>query len=267
LIALGYNLTFGVLKVANLAFGALLMVGAFATSVAATAGWLPPLAIVAGIACAAVVGLLVHAVAVMPLGQVERIDSPRHVSVLVSTLGASIILEHVALLWFGAYPQRFLLADQMDLAGGEAVFAVNAGLAAVVVVALALFVARSKFGLRLRAITANRELAATIGMNVTRDQLACVMISSALAGLAGILVCLQYQIVSPTIGFLFGVKGLIALIIGRSMVGAACVAVLLGVSEALVTAYLSSGYRDFIVYGLLIVVLVASVRKRAGDLS
>ena len=106
-----------------------------------------------------------------------------------------------------------------------------------------------------------------MGIRVLRDQAMCVALSSALAGTAGILVCQQIGIVSPFVGISYGLKGLVALIVGRSLRGTAITATALGLTEALVVGYWSSTYRDLVVYGLLVAFVVTRSRREVPALA
>jgi branched-chain amino acid transport system permease protein len=263
LVALGYYLTFGVLNVANLAYGEVVMAGAIITALCISAlGFDAATAAITGIAGATVIGVLVHALAVAPLGAVEHADSPRHAAVLVSTIGASLIIQYAVVAAVGAYPEPFprLTTGRVFDVYGISVPAIVVLNSAVVLVAaggLALALRRTRFGVRLRAITSNRELALASGVRVTRDQFVCVALSSAGAGIAGLLVSSHTGVVSPFTGLPYSVKGLVAMIVGRTLGGTAAVAVALGIGEALTAGYWSSSYRDVLVYGLLVAFLAA----------
>lgn len=270
LIALGYNLLFGVLKVVNLAYGEVFMVSAFAALVCASFLTGHPAAVVAAALTAAVAaGMLIHLVAVKPLGDVSDLNSPRHLSVLISTLGCSLILQNLAIEFFGAYPQRFpqiFPSASYNVAGAQLELALllNMGTSLAVMVLLSLFLNRTLAGLRIRALSENQELAMCAGVRVRKDEYISVVISSALAGVAALLVSQVIGTVSPFVGLSYGFKGLVVLIVGRpgNMPGAVIIALLLGISEVLTVAYLSSSYRDAAAFGLLVALLL--IREATG---
>lgn len=264
LIALGYNLIFGVLKVVNLAYGEIFMVSAFATLVSASLlPGQPIIIILVALSVAVVTGLLIHLVAVKPLGDVTDINSPRHLSVLISTLGCSLILQNLAIEAFGGYPQRvpqLVPLRTFNVFGGqvELVLILNLGVSLIVMGILYLFLNRTFMGLRLRALSENAELSLCAGVRVSRDQLLSVTISSGLAGVAAILITQMIGTVSPYIGLSYGFKGLVVLIVGGTgnMPGTVVIALLLGISEVFTIAYISSSYRDAVAFALLVALLL-----------
>lgn len=264
LIALGYNLQFGVLHVINLAYGEVFIAGAFGALFFSQAiSDEPALVFIVGVTAATACGLIIHVFAVKPLGNVASLDSPRHLSVLVSTTGASLFLQNIILRYFGGYPQRFprLIPEwrinsesvQLDLA-----IILNLVASLAIMVALYFFINKTMMGLEIKALSENRELALCCGVHSTKNELLAVVISSALAGVAAMLISQAIGTVSPFTGLIFGFKGLIVLIVGGSgnMLGAVAVALLLGVGESMSVAYFSSGYRDALAFSLLLTLLL-----------
>lgn len=262
LIAIGFNLTFGVQKIANLAYGEIFMLAAYAGAYAAS-GVLRGnglLVTIAAIFIAVVAGIVVYFCAVMPLGEVTDVNSPRHLSVIVSTIGVSLILQNGVLLLFGGYPMAF---PQLISGSRFEVTAIDLIIAAGIVGGVTATLRYSRIGLRLRALSDNPELALCTGIRIENDKLLSVILSSALAGIAAVLVCQQIGVVSPFIGRFYGFKALIIVIVGGlgSMTGAAVVAILLGLTEALAVQWFSSNYRDAVSFGLLIAVLLVKYRR------
>lgn len=269
LIVVGYYLTFSVLRVANLAYSAIFMFGAVAAALLAETGLWPLAAALGGIAAAATVGIAVHMLAVAPLGRVERIDSPAHLAVLASTSGMAMLVQFAVVQVIGSGPRLFpLLLRGPSIAVGDwalpAALTANLLASASALGGVIILVRRSRFGLRLRALAADRDLADASGVRVRRNQLLCVALSSALAGLAGILVSQQIGAISASQGLVYGLKGLIALIVGRTPLGAAVVALLMGFGETAVVAFGAGQYRDLLTFGSLIpaIALIASNRRR-----
>jgi branched-chain amino acid transport system permease protein len=165
LIALGYNLIFGVLRVVNVAYGEIFMVSAFATFVLADVfPGQPILTVAATLLVAVLAGLVVHLIGVKPLGEVTDINSPRHLSVIISTLGCSVVLQYLAIELFGAYPHRVprlfpersfkILNSQVDLT-----LILNIVISLVAMFLLYALLNRTLTGLRMRAVSENSELA------------------------------------------------------------------------------------------------------------
>lgn len=264
LIALGFTLAFGVMRVLNLAFGEVFMLGAMASlafveRVPAYAALAPAVAMAAAVAA----GLLVHWLAVAPLGRVSELDSPRHLGVMITTIGAALVMQNAALLAFGAYPRRFPpLVPEVDVGVGSvrvpAAVLLDLAAAAAALLLLAHVVQRTRFGLRLRAIADNPELAAASGMRIPAHEAAAVALSSALAGLAGLLTAQTVGAVSPWFGVTFGFKGLVVVILGGlgSFRGAVAAGLALGVLEAMAAGFVSSSYRDAVAFGLLLAYLL-----------
>lgn len=264
LIALGYNLIFGVMRVLNLAFGEVFMIAAmvslaFVERFPAYAGLAPVAAIVGAVA----MGLLVHKLAITPLGRVSDLDSPRHLGVMITTIGAALIIQNVAILVFGGYPKRFPpLMPDVYLAIGpvqvRSIILLDLVIAAATLGILAHVIYRTRFGLRLRAIADNPELAAGTGFRIPIDESAVVALSSALAGLAAFLTAQTVGAVSPYFGVTFGFKGLVVVILGGlgNFKGSVVAGLTLGLMEVLAVGYISSSYRDAVAFGLLVVFLV-----------
>ena len=268
LIALGYNLSFRVLKVVNLAYGEIFMASAFAALVCSTVLTGHPLIVVAvAMATAVFTGLLIHFVAVKPLGDVLDSNSPRHLSVLISTLGCSLVLQNLAVEVFGAYPQRvpaLIPTRTYNLAGAQFDLGLllNLVVSFVAMALLSIFLSKTSMGLRIRALSENPELSLCTGIRISKDQIWSIVISSALAGVAALLITQTIGTVSPFLGLSYGFKGLVVIIVGGigNMYGAVLVALLLGVSEVFTVAYLSSSYRDAVAFALLVALLVGRER-------
>jgi branched-chain amino acid transport system permease protein len=261
LIALGFNLIFGVQRIVNLAYGEIFMVAAYAAAWSARAApGQVALIISSAIIAAAAAGLSVYLCAIKPLGEVTNVNSPRHLSVIVSTIGFSIVLQNAAILKFGAYPQRFprFLGDSVI---ASTVWMMIGAVCIFFAVHMAL--RHTRAGLRLRAIADNPELALCTGIRTDHDKLLAVIFSSALAGVAALLICQQIGVVSPFIGSLYGFKALVVVIVGGlgNMRGAAFVALVLGSAEVATTVWLGSNYRDGVAFALLIGVLIFRNRR------
>lgn len=263
LVALGFSLMLGVLRVANLAYGEIMMGAGFASLFVALAGGGRLLVVLTSVMAAILLGLFIHVIAVRPLGHVSDVDSPRHLAVIVSTLGVSIALQNIAVLLFGGYPTTFpnLLGDRQLPLGKISIglgALVDIGVSAALVVILMLVLNRSRFGLRVRALSSNESLARTMGISTGRDKLITVALSSAIAGLSAVLIFQNVGSVSPFSGSYYGLKAIIVVITaGIADVRAVAVtAFALAFAEVFFTSYVSSAYRDGFAFLLLIIVLL-----------
>jgi branched-chain amino acid transport system permease protein len=261
-VALGYNLTFGVLRVVNLAYGEVFAVAAYAAVVAVSYLNLGNAAAAAiALVTAIATGLTIHLIAIRPLGDVADVNSPRHLLVLVSTLGCSLALQNTLLLAFGGYPVRFpeLIPDFLGLGrpSRDVLVILSAVISALLLLLLSVLLLRTKIGLRLRAIAQNRELALCSGVRADRDEIFCVCLSSSLAGVASLITGEVVGAVSPYTGALYGLKGLTVIIVGGigNMWGAVLVALGLGMAEVGAVALISSNYRDAVAFGILLAVI------------
>lgn len=275
LIALGYSLIYGILKLLNFAHGDVYMLGAYAGYglLAAFGGpfrlsipLLPLLALmfVASMTAAGLLGF-----AIERFGYRRLRDAPR-IAPLITALGISFLLESSALLLFGA---QYRSLNTFELAGGvlfangiwitSGVFVPVARLivivgAAVLAVILTLLVQRTQLGKAMRATSFDREAASMMGIDVDRVIAWTFVIASALAGAAGVMVALVFQQVWPYMGFTAGLKAFTAAVVGGigDIPGALVGALTIGLAEAFTTGYLSSTFQDAIVFSILIVVML-----------
>jgi branched-chain amino acid transport system permease protein len=266
LIALGYSMVYGVLRLINFAHGDVYMVGAMVAFYAAH--WLgfasAPSAfgfalvmLVAMISCA-LLGALIEVVAYRPLRH-----RPRS-SMLITAIGVSMLLEFGGQRVFGPDPKFFpqLVESRSLFAAGSAVLT-NVD-AMVIVVSLGLMLAlrwivlRTRIGLALRAVSFDADTAALMGINPNVVIAATFMLGSALAGAAGTMVGLRNPKIDPLMGIMPGIKAFVAAVLGGigSFPGAVVGGLLMGITETLVSAYLSSTYRDAVAFVILIGVLL-----------
>jgi branched-chain amino acid transport system permease protein len=273
LIALGYSMVYGILKLLNFAHGDVYMVGAFL-------GWFalhglggPVNPDIAGAAVlllmfvAAMLGCGVLGVAIERFAYRPLRNAPR-IAPLISALGVSIFLQNSALLIFGA---SFRDYDTFDLIGvktynvGKNLFFSVPQLLTVVsaiglMVALTLFVARSRLGKAMRSTSFDREAASMMGIDVDRVISATFFIGSALAGAAGVMFGLVFGQIYHFMGFLAGLKGFTAAVIGGigSIPGAMIGGLVVGLAESYATGYLPQGstFQNLYVFALLILVIL-----------
>jgi branched-chain amino acid transport system permease protein len=272
LIALGYSLVYGILKLLNFAHGDVYMIGAFLGWYAlhALGGPLNPtvtgafvlflMFIVAMLGCG-VLGVAIERFAYRPLRNAPRIAP------LISALGVSIFLQNSALLIFGA---SFRDYNTFDLIGvktynvGQLFFSVPQLLTVVaaicLMVALTVFVARSRLGKAMRSTSFDREAASMMGIDVDRVISVTFFIGSALAGAAGVMFALVFGQIYHFMGFIAGLKGFTAAVIGGigSIPGAMAGGLIVGLAESYATGYLPQGstFQNLYVFALLILVIL-----------
>ena len=266
LIALGYTMVYGVLKLINFAHGEVYMVGAMTGYYTAhTLGFAaePSFAglfvvLVLSMVTCALLGATIERVAYRPLRSAPRLAS------LITAIGISLLLQNGGQLLFGADPKFFpslVAAREVARAGGLAVSNIQLfvfGTAITLMVGLELVVTRSRFGRAMRAVSVDAPAAALMGVPVDRVISGTFMLGSALAAAAGILVGLSNPKIDPLMGLLPGLKAFVAAVLGGigSIPGAMVGGLLLGVVETLISAYVSSTYRDAIAFVILIGILL-----------
>ena len=271
LVALGFSMVYGVLKLLNFAHGDLYMVGAYIgffviqwfggpqhLSIA-----VPLLLVIMFVLAAAVVGGL--GVAIERFAYRPLRDAPR-IAPLITAIGVSFFLESSALLLFGAQYRVYNTADFISLSSGIQIGSVTIDsvqilvlvLGVVLMAGLQLLVNRTRLGRQMRAVAADREAAEMLGINVNFVITATFFLGSALAGVAGIMGGLLFNQVTSTIGFIAGLKAFTAAVVGGigSIPGAMLGGLVIGVAESFVTGYISSTYSNLIVFGILIVVML-----------
>ena len=261
IIALGYTMVYGIAKMLNFAHGDVIMIGAYVALTCMTTSGLPPVASVlaAVVACTAL-GVLIERVAYKPL---RNATSP--LAVLITAIGVSYLLQNLALLIFGPNNQSFQTVvswSGLSLAGGklnisgETIVTIIACI--VIMVVLMLFIRKSKAGQAMRAVSEDKGAAQLMGINVNGTIALTFAIGSALAAIAGVLLCSAYPSLSPYTGAMPGIKAFVAAVFGGigSIPGAFIGGILLGVIEILARAYISSQMADAIVFAVLIIVLL-----------
>ena len=260
LIALGYTMVYGIAKMLNFAHGDVIMVGAFVVYTACVTGGLSPFfGVLIAIVCCTLLGVLIERLAYKPL------RSAASLAVLITAIGVSYFLQNMALLIFGSDTKQFssvvslpsvTLADGNLTISGETI--VTIVLSLVIMIGLYLFVNRSKPGKAMLAVSEDKGAAQLMGINVNAMIALTFAIGSALAAIAGALLCSSYPALSPYTGAMPGIKAFVAAVFGGigSIPGAMVGGVLLGVIENLSKGYISSQLSDAIVFAVLILVLL-----------
>jgi len=266
LIALGFTMVYGVLKLINFAHGEVYMVGAMTGYYAAHglgfagAPSLLGLAATLGISMAAcaLLGAAIERVAYRPLRSAGRLAP------LITAIGVSLLLQNAGQVVFGADPKFFpplIESREVFRAGAVAVSNIQLAVLAtslLLMAGLEFVVMRTRFGRAMRAVAFDAPAAALMGVPVDRVIQGTFVLGSALAAAAGVLVGLSNPKIDPLMGLLPGLKAFVAAVLGGigSIPGAMLGGLLLGVVETFVAGYLSSTYRDAIAFVVLVVILL-----------
>jgi len=280
LIALGYTMVYGVLKLLNFAHGDLYMVGAFVGyyviqwfgGAAALVIPVPLLLIfmvsIAGLGVGAL-GVVIERFAYRPLRNAPRIAP------LITALGVSFILEDTVLLFFGGFPRDYNASAFLPFSGSIHVDGVNIWSVQIIVVvasvvmmfALMQLVNRTTFGKSMRAVASDREAAEMLGIDVNRTIAMTFFIGSAMAGVAGVFSGLAVGQITNIIGFLAGLKAFTAAVVGGigSIPGAMIGGLLIGFCEAFAGTYISTQFTDLIVFGILIATMLVRPQGLFGQ--
>lgn len=260
IIALGYTMVYGIARMLNFAHGDIIMVGGFTVfTIVTTMGGSPVVGILDSVVVCTVLGVTIERVAYRPL----RDASP--LAVLITAIGVSYLLQNVALLIFGSNARQFtsvITVPALKLAGGKlsisSVTIVTILSCIVIMAALMTFINKTKMGQAMLAVSEDRGAATLMGINVNRTISVTFAIGSALAAVAGVLLCSAYPSLSPYTGSMPGIKAFVAAVFGGigSIPGAFIGGILLGIIENLAKAYISSQLSDAIVFSVLIIVLL-----------
>ena len=261
LFALGYTLVFGVLDILNLAHGAVFMWGAFFGLLAVTKLNMPIwAALLVAMLGAGILGIVLDRVAFRPL---RKRNAPQ-LAAIISSIGASTILVSLAQGAFGAQVSRFpfdTLPAQVFTAGPVRITLVQVivfAISLVLMVALLLFMRRSRSGKAMRAVAYSGRISSLLGIDVDRIIVTTFFVSSALAGASGVFLGLAFSAISPFMGAPVELKGLAVIILGGlgNVPGAILAGFLLAATEVFGVAYVSSDFRDAIAFTVLILVLL-----------
>ncbi len=260
IIALGYTMVYGIAKMLNFAHGDVIMVGGYLLFTISTSMGLPVwIGITTAVIGCTALGVLIERLAYRPLRGATSL------AVLITAIGVSYLLQNLALLIFGAAPKAFTSVVTMpavSLAGGSLTITgesiVTIAICIVIMIVLTLFVNKTKPGRAMHAVSEDRGAAQLMGVNVNGTIALTFAIGSALAAVAGALLCSAYPTLTPYTGAMPGIKAFVAAVFGGigSIPGAMIGGLLLGLIESLSKAYISSEMADAIVFLVLIIVLV-----------
>ncbi|MSQ71106.1 MAG: branched-chain amino acid ABC transporter permease [Betaproteobacteria bacterium] len=260
LVAIGYSLVFGVLKLVHLAHGEVFMIGAFIGLQSVLWFNVPPIvAIFIAAAGSAVLGMVLEFAAFRRI----RHTGGHFLAPMVSTIGVALILQEIATKIFGAEPTGFPHAEAPAVwqLGPVQVSSIQIFILAVSLVCmygLHILVTHTRFGMAMRAVSENPVTAATLGINPDNVILFTFAVASALGGVAGVLLGLSFNSISPFIGIDMGIKGMAVMLIGGlgNIYGAMLGGLLLGAVEVMSVAYLASSYRDAFSFALMIAIIM-----------
>ena len=260
IIALGYTMVYGIAKMLNFAHGDVIMIGAYISFCATQYMGMPAIvSVVMAMAVCTVLGIVIERLAYKPLRQAASL------AVLITAIGVSYFLQNMALLIWGSNPKNFTSVFNIGsislfsgklLISSETILTVLANI--VIMIALTLFTGKTKIGKAMRAVSEDKGAAELMGINVNATISMTFAIGSALAAIAGVLLCSAYPTLQPTTGSMPGIKAFTAAVFGGigSIPGAMIGGLLLGVIEILGKAYVSTELGDALVFAVLIVVLL-----------
>jgi len=267
LLAIGYTMVYGIIKLINFAHGEIFMCGAFFTWWFMTAASLPlPLSALIGILFSTLLGVGVERIAYRPLRNAPRF------AVVISVLGMSIFLQNMARIIWGAESQVFDVDFGISpifigsvIVPFKKIFILLTSL--VLMIALGLFIKKTYLGKAMRATSADREAAEMMGINVNSVITLTFAIGSAMGAIAGILYAINYNSIDPYMGFNAGMKAFAAAVLGGigNIYGAMFGGILLGIFEGVGAAYISSMYRDAFAFAVLILVLIFRPQGLLGE--
>ena len=258
LIALGYTMIYGIIKLINFAHGDIYMIGAYFGFFATTqlgVGFIP--AIIIAMAGAAVVGIIIERIAYRPMRNAPRI------AILITAIGVSFLLEYGMILFVSPQPRTFpavfsptvyhmgpLVANSQQL-----VILISA---LILMVTLSYIVNSTKAGKAMRAVSFDADAARLMGINIDKVISMTFALGSALAAAGGVLVGVYYNSIDPLMGMMPGLKAFVAAVLGGIGIipGAMMGGIILGVVEAMVSGFLSSTFRDAAAFGILILILL-----------
>ena len=265
IIALGYTMVYGIAKMLNFAHGDVIMVGAYASYCVTSYLGLPAIvSVLVAVAVCTLLGIVIEGLAYKPLRGTPSL------AVLITAIGVSYFLQNAAQLIFGSAPKNFksiVSMKALTLFGGGLTITgevlVTIAVCVAIMVGLTLFTSRTRMGKAMRAVSEDRAAAQLMGINVNQTISVTFAIGSALAAVAGVLLCSTVPTLMPTTGSMPGIRAFTAAVFGGigSIPGAMLGGILLGVIETFSKAYPSTQFSDAIVFLVLIVILLV---KPAG---
>lgn len=270
LIALGYTMVYGIVKLINFAHGDIMMVGAYIAFMMITAFNLPlPIAIIISMASCALIGMGIEKVAYKPLRNAPRMWA------LITAIGVSFFLETLFTILFGAsskpFPTLSLAPIQIGALQISQIMMISIGLSVFLMIALELFIKKTKLGKAMRAASEDAKAAALMGISVNKTISIAFAIGSALGAIGGILFAMAYPQIKPLMGVMPGLKAFIAAVLGGIGIlpGAMLGGFLLGIIESITKGFLSAFWPDASLWAdaiLFLILILALLLKPAGIL-
>ncbi|MDO4619207.1 MAG: branched-chain amino acid ABC transporter permease [Lachnospiraceae bacterium] len=261
IIAIGYTMVYGIAKMLNFAHGDIIMIGAYISFTVITTLKLPTAAgILAAILGCMCLGITIEKVAYKPLRHATS-----SLAVLITAIGVSYFLQNIALLIFSSNPKMYTsiipfshMIIQIGAFRIQTISVVSICVSVLLVILLQLFINKTRPGQAMLACAQDRGAASLMGISVDRTISMTFAIGSAMAGIAGVLLCSAYPTLSPYTGAMPGIKAFVAAVFGGigSIPGAMIGGLLLGIIEILSKSYISSQLSDAIVFSVLIIVLL-----------
>jgi len=260
IIALGYTMVYGIAKMLNFAHGDVIMVGAY-ISFCATQYWHMPawVSVIVAMAVCTVLGIVIEKLAYKPLRNATSL------AVLITAIGVSYLLQNLALLIWSSNTKNFVSIvnfGNLSLFGGKLIISdvaiVTVLCCVVIMLLLTWFTSKTKMGRAMRAVSEDKGAAQLMGVNVNQTISITFAIGSALAAVAGVLLCSTSPVLMPTTGAMPGIKAFTAAVFGGigSIPGALLGGILLGIIETFGKSYISTELGDAIVFAILIVILL-----------
>lgn len=262
LIALGYTMVYGIIKLINFAHGDILMIGAFSAYFLIGAGIPIWLVIIISILLCVIVGVAVERFAYKPLRGAPRI------SALITAIAVSLFIENLFMVIFKPDPRPFpKILDLSTINIGnlqiEGITLLTIALSIILMIGLEIFVNKTKSGKAMKATSEDPQASTLMGININKTISITFAIGSGLAAIGGILYSMAYPLIDPYMGMMPGLKAFVAAVFGGIGIipGAMFGGIVMGIAESLTKSYISSQLSDAVVFGILIIVLLV---KPAG---
>ncbi|MBQ9149003.1 MAG: branched-chain amino acid ABC transporter permease [Oscillospiraceae bacterium] len=265
IIALGYTMVYGIAKMLNFAHGDVIMVGAYISFCVTNYMGLPVVvSIVISMAVCTALGIIIEGLAYKPLRGTPSL------AVLITAIGVSYFLQNAAQLLWSSSAKNFtsivtwdpihLFGDKLIITGEVIITVV---ICIIVMLALTWFTGKTRTGKAMRAVSEDRDAAQLMGINVNQTISTTFAIGSALAAVAGVLLCSTVPTLTPTIGSMPGIRAFTAAVLGGigSIPGAMLGGILIGLIETFAKAYISTQFSDAVVFSVLVIILLV---KPAG---
>jgi len=270
LLAIGYTMVYGVLRLINFAHGDLLMVSAYVGFFGIVIFGIPwPVSFIGSVLLTALLGILIDRGAYKPIRKSPRINA------LITAIGVSFLLENLALVLIGGRPKSFPMPSLFDgslVLGGVNIPALSIWILVITLVLLAvciIVVKKTRIGIAMRALSRDMETVMLMGIDKDRVISFTFALGSALAAAGGIMWCMKYPAVEPFMGVIPGLKAFVAAVLGGigNITGAALGGLILGLAEVLIVAIEPdwSGYRDAVAFFLMIIILLTRPTGIMGE--